>query len=77
MAGVVLVSQWNTIKREIFGGGDSSAVVQTVNEDTRNIQILSDHVQWVERETKKMTTILGYTENFKHLEDQYDRLVAL
>ena len=77
MAGVVLVSQWNAIKREIFGGGDSSAVVQTVNEDTRHIRILSDHVQWVERETKKMTTILGYTENFKHLEDQYDRLVAL
>ena len=24
-----------------------------------------------------MTTILGYTENYKHLEDQYDRLVAL
>ena len=77
MAGVVLVSQWNAIKREIFGGGDSSAVVQAVNEDTRHIRILSDHVQWVERETKKMTTILGYTENFKHLEDQYDRLVAL
>ena len=27
MAGVVLVSQWNAVKREIFGGGDSSAVV--------------------------------------------------
>ena len=77
MAGVILVSQWNAIKREIFGGGDSTAMVQAVNEDTRHIRILSDHVQWVERETKKMTTILGYTENFKHLEDQYDRLVAL
>ena len=57
MAWVVLVSQWNAIKREIFGGGDSSAVVQAVNEDTRHIRILSDLVQWVERETKKMTTI--------------------
>ena len=76
-AGVVLVSQWNAIKREIVGGGDSTAMVHAVNEDTRHIRILSDHVQWVERETKKMTTILGYTENFKHLEDQYDRLVAL
>ena len=52
-------------------------MVQAVNEDTRHIWILSDHVQWVERETKKMTTILGYTKNYKHLEDQYDRLVAL
>ena len=77
MAGVVLVSHWNAIKREIFGGGDSTAMVQAVNEDTRHIRILSDHVQWVERETKKMTTILDYTKNFKHLKDQYDRLVAL
>ena len=44
MAGVVLVSHWNAIKREIFGGGDSSAMVQAVNEDTRHIRILSDHV---------------------------------
>ena len=43
----------------------------------RHIRILSDHVQWVEREMRKMTTILGYTENYKHLEDQHDRLVAL
>ena len=69
MAGVVLVSHWNAIKREIFGGGDSSAMVQAVNEDTRHIRILSNHVQWVERETRKMTTILGYTENYKHVED--------
>ena len=53
MAGVVLVSQWNAIKLEIFGGGDSSAVVQAVNEDTRHIWILIDHVQWVERRPKR------------------------
>lgn len=70
MAGVVLVSPWNAIKREFFGGGESEAMVQTVNEDTRHIRILSDHVQWVERETRKMATSLAYTENYKHLEDQ-------
>ena len=77
MAGVVLVSLWNAIQREIFGGGESEAMVQTVNEDTRHIRNLSDHVQWMERETLKMATSLAYTENYKHLEDQYDRLVAL
>ena len=52
-------------------------MVQIVNEDTRHIRILNDHVQWVKRETRKMATSLAYTENYKHLEDQYDRLVAL
>lgn len=77
MAGVVLVLQGNAIKKEIFGGGDSDAVVQAVNEDTRHIRILSDHCQWVERETRKMVTSLAYTENYEHLEDQYDCLVVL
>ena len=72
MAGVVLVSQWNAIKKEIFGSGDSDAVVQAVNEDKRHIRILKDHVEWVERETRKMATSLAYTENYEHLEDQYD-----
>ena len=59
MAGVVLVSLWNAIRKEIFGGSDSDAVVQAANEDTRHIRILSDHVEWVERETRKMATSLA------------------
>ena len=77
MAGVVLVSQWKQIKQELFGSGVSDAVVQAVNEETRHIRILKDHVEWVERMATKMTTCLEYAERYEHLEDQYDWLVAL
>ena len=77
MAGVVLATQWNEIKQELFRSGVSDAVVQAVNEDTRHIRILKDHVEYVERMATKMTTSLAYTERYEQLEDQYDRLVGL
>ena len=77
MAGVVLATQWNEIKQELFGSGVSDAVVQAVNEDTRDIRILKDHVEYVERMATKMTTSLAYTERYEQLEDQYNRLVGL
>ena len=40
MAGVVLASQWNKIKQELFGSRVSDAVVQAVSEDTRHIIFL-------------------------------------
>ena len=77
MAGVVLATQWNKIKQELFGSGVLDAVVQAVNDDTNHIRILKDHVEYVERMATKMTTSLAYTERYAQLENQYDRLVGL
>ena len=77
VAGVVVVSQWNSLKSALRMGSSNHSLIQAVNEDTRHLRIISDHVMEVEKVTWSMQTSLAYTKRYENLEDQFDKLVTL
>ena len=78
LGGVVLLSQWDNIMEYLgFGSSTTDATVRAVNEDTRHLKIMQDHVMQLETITQSMRTALSYTERYEHLEDEYDTAVSL
>ena len=77
VAGVVVVSQWNSLKSALGLGSSDHSLIQAVNEDTRHLRVIRDHVMEVEKVTRAMRTSLAYTKRYENLEDQFDKLVTL
>ena len=48
-----------------------------MNEDTRHLRVIRDHVMEVEKVTRLMRTSLAYTKRYENLEDQFDKLASL
>ena len=77
VAGLVVVSQWNSLKSALGLGSSDHSLIQAVNEDTRHLRVNRDHVMEVEKVTRSMRTSLAYTKRYENLEDQFDKLVTL
>lgn len=76
-AGVVVVSQWNSLKSALGPQTPNNSLVQAVNEDTRHLQIIRDHVVEVEKVIWSMRTLLAFTKRHGNLNDQFEKLVSL
>ena len=71
-----MVLQWNSLKSALGLGSSDYSLIQAVNEDTRHLRVISDHVMEVEKVTSSMGTSLAYTKRYENLEDQFDKLVT-
>ena len=77
VAGVVVVSQWNSLKVALGLGASDHFLIQAVNENTHHLQVIRDHVMEGEKVARFMRTSLAYTKRYENLEDQFDKLVTL
>ena len=77
VAGVVVVSQWNSSKSALGLGSSDHSLIQAVNEDTRHLRAIRDHVMEDEKVTRSMRSSLAYTKRYETLKDQFDILVSL
>ena len=77
VAGVVVVSQWNTLKSALGLSSSDHSLIQAINEDTCHLPVIRDVVMEVEKVTRSIRTSLPYTKRYENLEDQFDKLVTL